>query len=300
MQQVIYETGPLSQQRFVDDYLSQNRPVVVANAMQNWDLQQFSPQSLKKSVGHHIVHIYDDLFDLQNLYSLSEYIDGHFNKPPNAPRSNEYVRAYIKLADVDYEWADEIFAALSGAWQYPSFLPNRSMLVPYCSADNTIDATTSNFPYKGLFVSGKGARTRLHRDPFSSNAILCQLYGEKKILLFSPDKRDQVMKGEDFIDPQLSESSVVADAQVTLKAGEIIFLPRGWFHDVTTLSDSVSITWNFVHSSERETFCQHVSEYPHEQELDKVKFFIGNKISPNATAAEIITVTKTLFSGEDQ
>lgn len=296
MQQVSIETNELNQQQFISRYLAQNRPMVITNAMHNWDLTQFSPQSLKHSVGDQPVHIYDDLFDLQDIYPLSDYLDSHFNKPPSAPPSLEYVRAYIQLLDVDYEWADEIFEALADAWQYPSFLPNQAMLVPYCSAEDSIDAHSSNFPYKGLFISGAGGRTRLHRDPVSSNAILCQLYGEKKILLFSPDKKDQLMDEDECI--ELADSNITPDAEITLKTGEMIFLPRGWFHDVTTLTDSVSVTWNFIHSSELEAFCQHVEENPDEEALENVKFFMGDAIiDPDADADEIISVARGLFTG---
>lgn len=38
-------------------------------------------------------------------------------------------------------------------------------------------------------------------------------------------------------------------ATCTLAPGESVYLPCGWFHQVESLSDSISLTWNFVHAA---------------------------------------------------
>lgn len=291
----------IDENEFINNYIVPNKPVILTAEMENWSLERFQPKDLQSEIGEHIVHVYDDLFNLVNLCPLKDYLKKNFFKSPGEDRSREYVRAYVKLADVDFEWANELFSKLSGAWHYPSCFPGNSMLVPYCSATDNIDPTVCDFPYKGLFVSGRGARTRLHRDPFNSNAILCQIYGKKKFLLYHPSKASLVMNGEDFVDPTDIDiklfpefQSISPDFEIELKAGECIFLPKGWFHDVTSMTDSISITWNFIHSSELGEFCRHVENNPSEQELEKLKYFWRDFISSDSSADEIVKVAKSL------
>ena len=39
------------------------------------------------------------------------------------------------------------------------------------------------------------------------------------------------------------------DVDDVLEPGEVMFIPSGWTHHVETLTDSISLTYNFVHAS---------------------------------------------------
>ncbi len=286
----------LDEADFIEGYLQPGRPVVITDAMDVWaNRQRFTPERLRAEFGDLNVQVYNDLFDLVNIMTLSEYLAGHFNKSGDEP-SREYVRWYTKLKDVDFLWADEVFERLEEAWDNPYFLPTHSYAIPFCPASERISPVTHRFPYKGLFISGKGARTRLHRDPWNSNAILCQFYGEKKITLYAPDQQECVMNGEAFVDPadpDLARFPLFSKAtpafEDTLEPGEIAFFPSGWFHDVTSISDSVSITWNMVHVSNLKAFEAHVAQYPAEGELEIARFFLRPWLSSNVSGPEIVS-----------
>ena len=133
-----------------------------------------------------------------------------------------------------------------------------------------------------MFISGKGGRTRLHRDPFCSHAVLCQFYGKKEILLYAPDQANYLMNlNGEFVDPTQVDKEKFSSfnkAQLAYKTilnpGEIILFPSGWFHDVTSITNSISVTWNFVHKSNSEEFCDHIKNNPNDPELQTVRFFI--------------------------
>ncbi|WP_394749619.1 cupin-like domain-containing protein [Spongiimicrobium salis] len=282
----------LSKEDFLTNYLTKNKPVVVTDAMDDWDLNRFQPDSLKKEFGAEYTQVYNDLFDLQNVSTLESYLTSNFSKPEE--NCKEYIRWYTKLKDLDFLWSDDIFKKLKTSWNQPYFLPVSDTIVPYCSADNEIDITTERFPYKGLFISGKGAKTRLHRDPFNSNAILCQLYGEKQISLFSPDQAPYLMNDNEFVDiknPNLDKFPDFPKAkptfELTLAPNEVILFPAGWFHDVTSISDSISITWNFVHASELTNFQSFITKHPEDDQLEIVKFFLKDFLSADATPYDI-------------
>ena len=285
----------LSNEDFLNNYLKKNKPVVVTDAMSSWDLNRFQPDSLKEEFGPEFTQIYNELFDLQNISTLDSYLTSHFSKPE--VDCNKYIRWYTKLKDLDFLWSDQIFESLRTSWNHPYFLPRNGMVIPFCSKNNFMDITRERYPYKGLFISGKGARTRLHRDPFNSNAILCQLYGNKHISLFSPDQAPYLMAGKEFVDlknPDKEKFTAFSKAkpsyELTLYPKEIIFFPAGWFHAVTSTSDSISITWNFVHSSELKKLQTFIKKNPNDDQLEIVRFFLKDYISPNITTDKIAEI----------
>jgi len=43
-----------------------------------------------------------------------------------------------------------------------------------------------------------------------------------------------------------------------LQPGDTIFIPAGWYHSAIALTDSVSITWNFVHEIHERRFSSYL------------------------------------------
>jgi len=290
----------LPKEEFFTNYLLKNTPVIITDAMDNWDIKRFQPESLKKEFGSEFTQVYNDLFDLQNVASLENYLNTNFSKPEK--KVKEYVRWYTKLKDVDFLWSDSIFEKLQDAWNHPYFLPKDFLLMPPCHGNQTMDITKNRFPYKGLFISGKGARTRLHRDPFNSNAVLCQFYGEKEIYLYAPDQEKYVMNEGEFvniINPDMEKFPNFSEAEPTyhliLEPGEIILFPAGWFHDVTSVSDSISVTWNFVHAFELENFQSFIKENPEDDQLEIVRFFLKDHLPSDASVEAISLFLETHF-----
>jgi hypothetical protein len=135
----------------------------------------------------------------------------------------------------------------------PSFLPRRGMLIP---ATATVDAVHDTFPYRGVLVAARGARTRMHRDPFCSDAMVYQFCGVKEVALYRPERADELTvhraDGTSFggfvdVRPTPDALTVAPDFHGFVRPGEIIYIPHGWLHDVFVVEDSLSVTWNFVH-----------------------------------------------------
>lgn len=93
--------------------------------------------------------------------------------------------------------------------------------------------------------------TPLHHD-LAPN-MFAQICGEKRFLLYSPDQAASLYPktGEEFhvsaVDPRQPDLHAyprfreATPAVVTVKAGEVLFLPSFWWHHVTSLSLSISI-----------------------------------------------------------
>jgi len=272
----------MTPEAFIQDHLQASVPVIVTDAMRDWPaLERWSPAYLKQKCGDMEVQVYDDLFALQNIEALSDYLDSNFGKPAGT-RCNRYVRAYVRFKDVDFSWADSLFDALADDWDRPAFFPRDAFILPRTPPGGERSPVTDLFPYKGLFISGGGARTRLHRDPFGTDAVLCQFYGEKRLVFYAPDAAASVMDADGYVDPQDIDTArfpafgaIAPTFEDVLRPGEILFIPGSWFHDVTSLSDSISVTWNFVHESHAESYRREVADMRNDFDRDMLDYLGG-------------------------
>lgn len=275
----------ISKEEFVEKHLIANMPLIATEVICSWDLF-WSPDEWSSRFGQELAQVYDDLFNLIDVMPLSSFVRKFMGNQerPKGSGPQPYLRWYTKMKDVDFVWADEVFAKISDRWSLPAFLPDRNYLLPN-SYDRPIDPAKDPFPAKGVFISGAGARTRLHQDPWGSDAILCQLFGRKRVLLFSPAQGNILVRNGAVVDIDPSEKSRLPQAaniqptyEDVLETGEVLFIPSGWYHHVGSITDSVSLTWNFVHLSTWPRFFRHItSEAGVEAELPVLRYFAGLK-----------------------
>jgi cupin-like protein len=268
----------LTAEKFVSDYVGRNQPVVIADAMDSWPaLTQWTPAHLAQRFGDEYVQVYGDLFQLINLMPLSQYFDRYFDRttePVHAGKAFPYVRWYCHLSQDDrVPWADDAFERMSHDWACPDCFPRDSFVLPYCGNSELIDPSRDWFPARGLFISAQGARTRLHADPWCSDALLCQLYGRKDFVMFDPSQTTYLSNAGNVVDIEAPDTKRHPDfwraspcVQDTLEVGEIVFVPAGWHHHFKSVTDSISLTWNFVHLSRLQEFTTYLRQGPSETE----------------------------------
>lgn len=298
----------LSVETFISGYLQRNQPVIVTGAMRDWmALKLWEPGHLAKCFGNERVQVYGDLFRLASITSLSEYLDRYFGRGgipdvSGAAKSVPYVRWYCHLAsDERVPWADEVFTRLSSDWERPTFFPPDSFVLPFCAPTESIDPSRDWFPARGLFISAQGARTRLHADPWSSDALLCQIYGKKTFVMYDPSQAQYLANGSRSVDieaPDLQSFPNFSQARPamrdTLEPGEILFVPAGWYHHFKSATDSISLTWNFVHLSRLGQFLSYLARGPEESELKQLAYayFDSPKHRPVESSSFIASLMK--------
>ncbi|MFS7955486.1 putative transcription factor & chromatin remodeling &Metalloenzymes JmjC family [Helianthus anomalus] len=115
--------------------------------------------------------------------------------------------------------------------------------------------------YRWIIIGPAGSGSSFHIDPNSTSAWNAVVKGSKKWFLFPPDV---VPPG---VYPSSDGAEVACPVSITewfmnfyestktwkkkpvecvCKAGEVIFVPNGWWHLVINLEDSIAITHNFV------------------------------------------------------
>jgi hypothetical protein len=125
-----------------------------------------------------------------------------------------------------------------------------------------------------LLIGPKGTVTPLHVDRFNTHAWLAQLQGTKHCLFFSPEEIAAAMQGR--VNPtwpdgpaeehgvnatlHIDEIANVRDCvahEAVLEPGDLLVFPRGWYHRVIALEPSISMSFNFVGTT---NFAAHMLE----------------------------------------
>lgn len=144
----------------------------------------------------------------------------------------------------------EYFALLKcGTSGLPPYVGNQKL--PELDALCAWPRYFAHFKDLKIWIGPAGTVTPLHCD-YDDN-LLAQVWGTKRILLFPPHHAENlylwesnpVLFGSRF-DPEAPDFSrfplarAVKGCQCVLRAGEMLYLPAGWFHHVRAMSFSLS------------------------------------------------------------
>ncbi len=106
-----------------------------------------------------------------------------------------------------------------------------------------------------LYLGAPGTGSPLHQDVLCTNAWLALLRGRKRWVLYPPET---FRPGEVRDHDAFAEGSAERDRragrlrlEATVRAGDVIFVPSCWWHQVLNLEPSIALTANFCHPTIR-------------------------------------------------
>jgi Cupin-like domain len=295
----------ISEDEFVLKYLSARQPVLITDEMRSWSaLERWNWRYFQLLLGGHEVDVYDHWFEPTGRMRLTDFIAKIIGASDPDPRLS-YVRWFARHLPDAGNWADNAFRALKDDWRHPEFLPNTGFVVPFAAGQRTLNAVTDAFPYRALFLSAAGASTTMHMDPWMSSALLCQVTGEKKFCLYEPTLHEDILTAVESGRDRREIAGMTPTIEDVLKPGEILFIPDGWWHHVTTLTDSISMTWNFVHVTAGPRLLEYVRSNTDDPELRVITYLLsasvpGGEISRDVLALieDAIAVHSTVFASD--
>ncbi|XP_034935822.1 HSPB1-associated protein 1 homolog isoform X2 [Chelonus insularis] len=108
-----------------------------------------------------------------------------------------------------------------------------------------------------LWIGSKGAHTNCHQDSYGCN-LIAQLHGKKEWLLFPPNSGDDLKQTRvpyeestiyskiNFFCPSKDDENEVlkfieTPKLVILEPGDVLFVPKGWWHYVESLDTTLSV-----------------------------------------------------------
>jgi hypothetical protein len=101
---------------------------------------------------------------------------------------------------------------------------------------------------RSLIIAPEESKTHLHFDFLHSFGSLAQIVGSKRCILFSPTDSDFLNRDVDPEHPDLRRFPLFEKATAfccTLNPGELLLIPRGWWHHVSSVQRSITVAYNF-------------------------------------------------------
>lgn len=229
----------MSRDEFYETYYYRNRPVVITGMLDNWPaMSRWTPEYLKAEYGHLEVEVQcgrskDPNYEINsNQYKkhmpFGEYIDWvHSGLETN----NYYMTANNSGHNA---------TVLKGLWND----------VPVITEYLKDDPANPGFFWYGP----KGIITPLHHD--LTNNFMAQVKGHKLVRMIPPSRLPEVYNHlhcysqVDLGNPDYERFPLFAGIRtidVMLAPGEILFLPVGYWHYVTGVDISITMTYtNFI------------------------------------------------------
>ena len=224
---------------FLERYYAANRPVILTGAMADWPaLRLWTPDYLKAAVGSRIVEyqgdrIADPRFEMDKDAHRREgpfdaFID-HITKP--GAGNDAYITAYNSARNRD------ALSALEGDLGFIGSLLDKS-------ADQ---------PNGMMWIGPVDTFTALHHD--LTNNLIAQVVGRKRLLVLPASEVGRVYNDTHVFSaiPDLEAASLDREVfsrlagarayEVILEPGEALFVPFAWWHQVKSLSFSVTVTY---------------------------------------------------------
>jgi ribosomal protein L16 Arg81 hydroxylase len=227
----------LSPREFFDEYYLAHRPVVLANLARDWPaMERWRPERLAERYGDVVVEVMldrdqDPLHDFyprrhQQEMKLGDFVELVFRKSPTndcymTARNDVLERGALAtlLDDV------VVPEGLVPRWKRPGDL--------------------------FFWLGPAGTFTGHHHD--LESLLTVQISGRKRFWLVPSFELHRVSNTRavwsdvDIERPDLERFPAFRDAnpvECTLEAGDALFLPMGWSHQVRSLEISVNLTWN--------------------------------------------------------
>ena len=229
----------LSHEEFQTRFEKPNLPVIVTDVVTEWPAfhKCKSRAYVSENFGKdQLVHVGGYEFTMPQYY---EYVDRTNDEMPLYLFDKHFASKSVSLAD-DYSvpeyFSEDLFQVLGA--ERPDF--------------------------RWLIIGPAKSGSTFHKDPNCTSAWNAVITGKKKWILFPPHITPPgVHASEDelhvatsvsliewflnFYDAAASgEAAKCQPRECVVQAGEVIFVPRGWWHLVMNLEESVAITQNYV------------------------------------------------------
>ena len=222
---------------FVERYVRGCRPVVLTDLATDWPaMRRWSPQDLKQRFGHLEVEI-----------QAGRDNDAKYEENKLALRCTQRLGDFVDRVLSGGPTNDYYMTANNEALRQPGFAPllaDIGTLPSYCDASQL--QRLSSF-----WFGPAGTVTPLHHDTLM--LLHTQIVGRKRWRFISPLETPKLYNHNGVFSPvnvdrpDLARYPLFAQAkvvEVVVEPGETVFLPLGWWHQVTSLDVSLSFSYS--------------------------------------------------------
>ncbi|KAG9160403.1 hypothetical protein Leryth_008817 [Lithospermum erythrorhizon] len=224
----------ISVEEFVLEFEEPNKPVLLEGCLDNWTaMQKWDREFLTELCGGEKFAVGPVEMNLEDFFRYSD-------------QAAEERPLYL----FDPKFADKV-PQLGLDYRVPEYFDEDLFSV----------LGTERPDYRWIIIGPAGSGSSFHIDPNSTSAWNAVIKGSKKWVLFPPDIVPPGVHpspdGSEVASPvsimewfmnfyDATKSFTKRPIECVCKAGEVIFVPSGWWHLVINLEDSIAITQNYV------------------------------------------------------
>lgn len=226
----------LSVETFRRHYLHQGIPLIISDALGDWPLFTMGREAS-------LVHF----AALQGITRHGDYVKKTFSTD----------RDFRSTSMADFIASLDTPAVKGPNGEPPAYMGNNivpAQLLEQIRFPAYFDRALFIAPR--IWIGPKGTLTPLHRD--DTDNLFAQVWGRKSFILAAPHHRPALgtwstapkggLDGCDFNPDapdyqQFPAAREVTFLRIELQAGDLLFLPEGWFHQVESVSTSLSVNF---------------------------------------------------------
>ncbi|KAK9699276.1 hypothetical protein RND81_08G164500 [Saponaria officinalis] len=224
----------ISVEEFVANFEELNKPVLLEGCLENWGcLGKWDNDYLIKTCGDVKFSVGPVEMKLEDYFRYSNLSREERPLYLFDPKFGEKVPILGKEYEVPVYFREDLFSVLG---------------------DERPD-------YRWIIIGPAGSGSSFHIDPNSTSAWNAVIKGSKKWILFPPDVIPPGVHpspdGAEVACPvsiiewfmnfyEATKNWEKRPIECVCKAGEVLFVPNGWWHLVINLEESIAITQNFV------------------------------------------------------
>ena len=225
----------LSRLDFIRDFEEPNRPVIITDAISGWPaMKRWDRPYLLEHAGHIPFATGPVDMTLERFYNYADSVEEERPLYVFDPLFGTKAPRLVSDYDVPKYFDEDLFSILDSERPH----------------------------YRWLIIGPARSGSSWHIDPNATSAWNAVVRGSKKWILFppgqvppgvhpSPDGADvatPVSITEWFMNfyDQTQRGGAPRPIEGICKAGEVLFVPHGWWHLVLNLEEAVAVTQNFV------------------------------------------------------
>lgn len=154
----------------------------------------------------------------------------------------------------------------------------RDFEVPEYFAEDWLEELPTLNDMMWLFLGPKDSGMAMHQDLGHTAAWNAQVTGSKRWALAPPEQEDNLYEGEvDVFNPDLANFPRLAQAEThegVVNAGEVLFIPGGWWHQTINLATGFAITANYVDKTNYQKVLDCLEDYGEEELFQQLQAVI--------------------------
>jgi Cupin-like domain len=231
----IDELDQPSEEKFWTNYFRLHRPAKLLNCINHWPAKEkwIDSNYFMTTAGYRTVPI-----ELGKKYDSEDWSQGMF-------RFGEFLKEFMSSTS---RGSHSGYLAQHDLFDQIPQLRKDFAIPDYCAIGRTSPVIKS-------WIGPANTISTMHTD--DKHNLLCQVMGEKLVILASPADADKLYTYEGLlnntsqVDPEnlnvekFPLAKNVKFLKLTLKAGEMLYIPKLWFHYVRSLTSSISVSFWF-------------------------------------------------------